>query len=522
MSNYSVIIKNGLVFDGKNNKPEKTDVGIEKDQIKKVGDLAGEAAQSVIDAEGKCVAPGFIDITSHSDTHWTIFSSPFQKSLIAQGVTTIVGGNCGVSLAPFLGEESAKEIRRWVDMSKININWRTMGEFLNEMERHGLGLNFGTFVGLNTIRRGVIGDNQRLGKMKILLKSALEEGVFGVTTNFGWAESDYFSDPDAVELFKILADYGAVSKHHLEDEGQNMLPAVSRMIGISRKSGAKMHISHFKALGKGSWESFEGAFNIIKNARDGGVKITYDFFPYTRTGSSLISLLPAWFKKYSDKEARKILSSKYNKTREELKSSLKKLTLHYDKIIVASALAGVECAGKTVEKIASDAGQSGEETILSLLLANDLRVSIFNEVISEANMEAIAKDQYSAVSSDGVGYDFSKIDLNDLPHPRSYGSFPRVMSQFVKNKKIISWENAIYKMTGLPAEIIGLKDRGSIAKGKKADIVVFNQDEIADEATYDAPYKYPKGIEAVFVNGQISVYGGKFYNNLSGEIIKRK
>ena len=522
MSHYSTIIKNGLVFDGKGNKPVKTDIGIMDDEIKKIGDLQTEAAYNIVDATGKCVTPGFIDITNHSDTHWTIFSFPRQESLVSQGVTTIIGGNCGSSLAPFLGESSAKEIGRWTDTSKININWQTTEEFLMEMDRHKLGLNFGTLVGLNTIRRSIIADKQKITKIKMLLQSSLDQGAFGLSTNFGLNDLGFFSDEEMTDIFKVLQPYGAVVKHHLEDEGQNILPAISRLIGAARNSKTRMHISHFKSLGRSSWNYFSKALEMAETARKEGVEITYDFFPYTKTGSSLFAALPPWFRKYSAEEAMFILSSLGDKRRNDLKEYLKKMTLHYDKIIVASARSDIGVPGKTIGQIGAESGRDGEEVILNLLEANDLRVSIFNEVISEFNLELIAKDRFSAVSSDGVGYDFSAKKTNDLPHPRSFGTFPRAISQLTRKKGIMPLETVIFKMTGLPAQILGIKDKGIIEKGKKADLVVFDPETIADTATYESPFTPPSGIQYVFVNGQSVISSGKTIGSLPGKVLRKQ
>ena len=522
MSHYSTIIKNGLVFDGKGNRPIKTDIGIADDEIKKIGDLQTEAAYNIVDATGRCVAPGFIDITSHSDTHWTIFSSPRQESLVSQGITTIIGGNCGSSLAPFLGESSAKEIERWTDTSKININWQTVGEFLAEMDRHKIGLNFGTLVGFNTLRRSIVSDKQKIAKIKILLKSSLDQGAFGLSTNFGLNDLEFFPDQEMADIFKVLQPYDAVVKHHLEDEGQNILPAISRLIGAARSSKTKMHISHFKSLGRSSWNYFSQALEMVETARKEGVKITYDFFPYTKTGSSLFAALPPWFRKYSPEEANLILSSAGDKRRQELKDYLKKMTLHYDKIIIASATSGLGAPGKTIRQIAEESGRDEEEVILNLLEANNLRVSIFNEVISEFNLDLIAKDRFSVVSSDGVGYDFSAKKTNDLPHPRSFGTFPRAISQLVKNKGIMPLETMISKMTGLPAHILGIKDRGTIEKDKKADLVVFDEGLMEDTATYEKPFASPSGIQYVFVNGQAVISSGKATGLLPGKALRNR
>jgi len=524
MSKYSAIIKNGIVFDGKNNPPQKADVGISGNGISHIGSLQNEHAEVVIDAAGQYVAPGFIDLTSHSDTHWTLFSAPAQESLVSQGVTTIIGGNCGSSLAPFLGEFSAKEIEKWADSSSININWQTMGEFFAEMNKHKLGVNFGTLIGFNTLRRAVIGSGQRKNAIKLLLKSSLEEGALGLSTHFGLSDLEMFSDDEIADIFKILSANASFAKHHLEDEGADLLPAVSRLIGLARSSRSRMHISHFKSVGRSSWDSFAGALNMAKNARSEGIRITYDFFPYTKTGSSLIMLLPAWFRKYSHNEAKKILADRNGDKRRELLNYLKEITLHYDRVIVASAIADFEQTGKTIKEISENSGLSPEETILELLETNDLRVSIFNEVISEENLDLLAGDNYSAVSSDGVGYGQKQSAgaSKDLPHPRSFGAFPRALDLMVKKKGLLSWESAIYKMTGLPAAILGIENRGVLEKNKKADVVVFDPLEIADQSSYENPFNYCKGVKYVFINGEAVVSAGKFTGKMPGAVIRKK
>lgn len=522
MSKYSVIIKNGAVFDGKNNKPQKVDVGIEGDQITKIGDLQKESAPNIIDARGKYVMPGFIDLTSHSDTHWTLFSAPSQESLISQGITTILGGNCGSSLAPFVDESSAKEIGRWTDPSKININWGTMDEFLEELEWRKIGVNFATLVGLNTLRKSIKKGDQKTEKVKILLKSSLEAGAFGLSTNFGMPGPDFFSYEEVTDILSVLKEHNAVAKHHLEDEGENILPSISRLIGIARNSGSKMHLSHLKAVGRKSWKDFCNAFNMINIARGEGIKISCDFFPYTKTGSSLIMLTPIWFRKLSEEESMEILSSRNNEKRDSLVSYLKEITLHYENIIIASAKHELGVVGKTIKEISASSDSEPEEIILDLLKANDLRVSIFNEVISEENNAVIAKDDFSAVASDGVGYNVTGKNLDDLPHPRSFGAFPRAIVLYAKENGIIPWETIIYKMTGLPASILGIENRGALEKGKKADIVVINPDEIADQSTYENPFKLPSGVENVFINGEAALTNGSLTGKLSGRVLRKK
>ncbi len=533
MASYDVIIKNGMVFDGKGNKPEEIDIGINGDEIKKIGDLSNEKAPETIDANGKYVCPGFIDLTNHSDTHWTLFTDPHQESLIKQGVTTIIGGSCGLSVAPIIKGDSVKNIAKWTDISKININWQTMGEFLSEIEKYKLGLNFGSFVGLNTLIDEIMGRKTGIptanetDQIKLLLESSLKDGAFGISTNFGLVQKETFGDEFIESLFKIASKKGSMAKHHLEDEGSDILPSICHLINLSRKSGCPLHISHFKTLGKSAWEFFEDALKIIRNSREEKINLTCDIFPYDRTGSGLFMLLPLWLKKMKDSEIMEIISSKENVKRKDLIDYLKSMTLHYDRIIVASSLAESGNAGKTILEISKKMEIPPEEAVLNLLKTNDLHVSIFSQVINPEHLLELAKEKYVAFSSDGAGFDSPRTGnipskYQDLPHPRSFGAFPRAFRLFVKENNILSWEEAIYKMTGLPASILGINDRGIIAKNKKADIIIFNPDEINDYSTYENPVQFSRGVEYVFLNGEKILVNNQLTGKFAGRILRKK
>jgi len=317
---------------------------------------------------------------------------------------------------------------------------------------------------------------------------------------------------------KTAEKYGAVSMHHLEDEGKNLLPAVSRLIMYLRNSENKGHIAHFKALGRSAWQDFDNALNIIETARKENLRITCDFFPYTSTGSNLSSFLPQWVLSENRNKILALLAEE--KTRQNLIEYLKGLTLHYEKIIIASTVENSASLGKNIRQISLDSGLREEEVIIDLLKSNDLRVAIFNNVILDKNIEILAGKPYSMVASDGVGYDVSYLD-NTLPHPRSFGSFPRIFSEFIRQKKLLNWENAVYKMSGLPAEILGIKKRGALAKGKYADIVIFNPNTIKDNATYDNPFQYPTGIEYVFINGTLTFAENKMTEKSNGKVLKK-
>ncbi|MDD5032614.1 MAG: amidohydrolase family protein [Candidatus Pacebacteria bacterium] len=522
---HDVIIKNGIIFDGTGAIPVRADLAIDNGKVNDVGNYKNDNAAVVIDASNLYIMPGFIDITNHSDTHWTIFSQPKQESLLRQGITTIIGGHGGVSLAPFLNSEMLDGLNRWVDTSEININWQTVKEFLESAQKIKIPLNFGTFVGHETLRASILkgevraASKKELSEMLNLLDNALKEGAFGLTTNLGIPQGQAASDEEIKSLFAMTARHKLLTSHHLENEGKNMLPSISRLINFLRTSGAKGHIAHLKAIGRSAWESFPNALNMIELASKEGVTLSCDFFPYTRTGSNLMSLLPSW----ALAEKKEIIMGLLNdeESKRHILEYLETLTLHYDRITIASASRDFSIVGKTINKISEDSGLSCGEVVLKLLETNELRVSIFNEVISPENIKDLAKKPYSMISTDGVGYEIEKIqNQKDMPHPRSFGSFPKVFDWLVKEEGILTWESAVRKMTSLPAETLGIKDRGVLRKGYWADVVVIDPQKIKGESDYNNPFKYADGTQYVFVNGSLVLAENKLAENYGGTILK--
>ncbi|OGZ30077.1 MAG: hypothetical protein A2931_03805 [Candidatus Niyogibacteria bacterium RIFCSPLOWO2_01_FULL_45_48] len=511
MPSYSAIIKNATIFDGSGDSPKKSDIGIEGDRVAKIGDLNSEHASVEIDASGLYAVPGLIDLTNHSDTHWTLFDYPSQENLLYQGVTTIIGGNCGSSLAPLTRPSDIGDLQKWADVSKANINWQSFGEFIREVENHRMAINFGSFVGHGTARRasgmdvGLAANQDDLKKILYLIHASMEEGALGISTGLGREHSQAADDEEVLSILSQVKGLSGTSVHHLADEGAGIVGAVSRIVSLSRASNSKSHISHFKVLGKKSWPKQKSALEIIERARADGLKITADFFPYTATGSDLYLLLPEWAVSGQSSDILEKLSNDNmkNKITEELRT----LTLHYEKIIIASTLKDTGVIGKSLKDIADNAGLSPEETIIELLATNDLQVSIFNEAISEENLFELSKKDYTAISSDGYGLSPGKTGSN-LTHPRSFGAFSRAFKMLVREMGILTWEEAVRKMTALPAEIAGLNNRGSLKKGFFADIAVFDPLTIGDTADYKNPSQLSRGIKWVFVNGIAALVDG--------------
>src|SRR3989338_1389884 len=489
MASYTTIIRGGTVIS--NRRSEKADVGIKGDKISFIGNLSDASADKIIDATGKHVSAGFIDITCHSDTHWTLFSDPSQESLLTQGITTILGGNCGASLAPLVKSSDISVVQRWTDINQINVNWHSLSEFFEELSRRKIGVNFATLVGHGILRRGVLGDEAR--------------------------HADVAEIASMEHLFK---ENGGFTKHHLKDEGKNILPSIVELIRMARESGTGLHLSHFKILGRGAWPFFHDAVELLDSAENEGLRISADLFPYTKTGSALYQLLPPWILEGGSKD--KILESLKNKnSRLEIKAFLKSLTLHYEKMIIASALKDSASVGKTVAELSNSSGLDPEEFIIRILEANQLACSIFNEVINIEHVSDFAKKSWVAIASDGVGYSFEKKNLFDLPHPRSFGAFPKAFEVFLKERDALRLEDLVYKMTELPASIVGLKQRGRLEKDNFADIVVFDFQNIGGPSEYGNPYLPSTGIEHVFVNGKAAVEGGKLSGTAAGRILRR-
>lgn len=524
MAHYSLLIKNGRVFDGRGNPAREVDIGIGEDRIEAMGELEKTSADRIIDAGGKYVTPGFIDVTNHSDTHWTLFTHPAQESMLRQGVTTILGGNCGASLAPLVSGEDIEGLQRWVDVREININWQTFDELASELEERAFGVNVATLVGFGTLRRGVLGvegraaNSEEIRQMKFLLERAFTDGAFGLSFHLGVGYEQAAENLEIVELLGVAALAKRFVKHHLEDEGLHLLPAISRVLTMSRGAAVRTHLSHFKALGRSAWEQFASALVMIERAQEAGLALTLDFFPYTRTGSHLLHLLPEWARVGNDAQILERLRSVDG--RRSVTEALRQLTLHYDRITIASSQRNVFSVGKTIAILAENAGVSPEEVLIELLIHNDLRVTVFNEVISPEHIQTLAAKPYAMVASDGVGHARGAASPGDLPHPRSFGAFPRALEWFTKEQPLLSWEEAIYKMTGFPALLLGIRDRGVLAPGAFADIVIFSPEELSVPATYENPYLPVKGITHVIVNGAVALEEGELPEKFSGKFLR--
>ncbi|NTV41012.1 MAG: D-aminoacylase [Candidatus Moranbacteria bacterium] len=523
---FDIIIRNGIIVDGTGGPKFKGDVVISEGKIKGVGDYHNENAYQEIDAKGKYVVPGFIDVNNHSDTYWRIFLDPTLESLLRQGVTTIIGGNCGTSLAPLANHEVIRGIQKWVDVKKISFNWLSMKEFLKEVGRKELILNFGTLVGHGTLRRGLIGDQMRdispmeMKTMKKMLTVAMKEGALGFSTGLVYTHAKLASSREIAELAEIVKKYGGVYTTHIRGEGSNLIKAVKEAIRIAGETKVKLQISHLKAMGKKNWKLMGEALSLIETASANGIDVHFDVYPYTFTGSVLYITLPDWVSEGG--RAMMLARLKNPETKKRVLKEMRENEFDYSKIIVSISAIDKTLNRKSVVELAKIQGKSVEEVIIDIMIASDGQVVTMMEVLSEKNVDKGVINPFSIISSNGSGYSLKHKETGEMVHPRNFGTFPRVLATYVRERGVVSWEEAIFKMSGLPAKKFGLSKRGILAEENFADVVIFDPETIKDLATVENPYQYSQGIEFVIVNGQIALNNGIITNQRAGQVLKRK
>ena len=520
-----MLIKNGTIIDGTKRKRYKGDIRVEGDKIKEIGKLKVQKSERVINATGRFVVPGFIDILNRSDIHFSIFTHPDLRSLLMQGITTIVGGNCGASLAPFAGTEAIYAIQKWHDVAGTNINWSTMAEFLTEVERHNLSLNFATVTGHATLRRGVVGDNfkeltgEEIKKIEYLLEQSLEEGSFGFSTGLAYSHEKVASAGEIARLAKVLKRKGGIYTTHLRQERAEITVSVNELITLARAQGIPAHIVHFKAHGKEAWGEFPKALDMVQSAKASGVQISFDIYPYIQTATVLYLLLPDWaslggrtdvLKRLRDKNMRKKIRTELQDREEEIGS-----------VTVAHGSLPQTFTGKSLGEIARNQETSPIDALFDIILASDDKVIGFIPALDEENVKIGMQSQECIIASDGAGYGIRARNQGILVHPRSFGTFPRFFGKYIRDLKLMDWETAIYKATSLPAETLGLKKRGSLKKGYFADIVVLDPKLIRDKATFKDPFQYSVGVRHVLVNGGIALRRGKFQKKRWGRVLRK-
>ena len=527
---FDYIIRNALIIDGSGQPGCKADVAVADGKIAALGVVNGEAGR-IIDGSGLILAPGFIDIHSHTDAG--LFVDPRAESKITQGVTLEVCGNCGESSAPCLDETGRAELNSWRERHGIEENWSTVGEFLSAYEKRQIGLNILTLVGHCNLRAAVVGLADRkatpeeIAKMRQLAAESMQQGAFGISTGLIYAPSCFADTDELIEITMGVQPYGGIYASHIRDERDKMVDAVNEAISIGREAGVSVEISHHKACGSSNWGLVKKTLEIIQAARDEGIDVNADQYPYTASATSLSALLPHW----AHDGGNKALLERVKHQRALLLDYLNRSSSsgefgssgEWSSVLISSVRTDKNrnCEGKSIAQIAEIRKKSGAETVLDLLEEEEAGIAMVQFAMCEEDVETVMRSPNTMIGSDSSTRAITGKFVSGKPHPRAFATFVRVLAHYVREKNIIPLEVGIRKMTGLPASKLGLKDRGTIGVGNWADIVVFDADTIKDTATYENPHQQAIGIKYVFVNGKLAVEHGKLTGELAGKIIRK-
>jgi N-acyl-D-amino-acid deacylase len=528
---YTFVIRGARVLDGAGGPEFPADVAVTGDRIAEVGTGLDTPAERTLDAGGLVLAPGFIDIHSHTDL--SIFERPLAESKLLQGVTLEVTGNCGIGAFP-VEPRNRTLLADYLTMHEgrlpeDGLAWADFASYADRVERLGLGLNVAPLVAHGALRISAMGADDRkpntgeLRHMEELLDGALRQGAWGMSTGLIYPPGSFAATDEVIALSRILARRGALYASHIRGEGDTVLESLDEAVRIGRESGARVQVSHLKALGRRNWGRGREALARLEAARRAGVDVGADQYPYTATSTSLSALVPAWAHAGGVAELLNRLADPA--LAERLRGEIGQ-TLHARggparvTICRAGSARNAHLSGKTLESIAQSWSLQPEATVVKLLLEERGTVSAVYFSLTDEDVDAIMAADWVAVGSDGRGMSATH-DADAATHPRSYGTFARVLGRYVRERSLLSLPTAVRKMTGVPAARLGLTDRGAVRPGYAADLVLFDPATIQDRADFQDPHKHPIGVEHVLVSGRPVVLHGKLSGETPGRVLRR-
>ncbi|HEY8225333.1 MAG TPA: D-aminoacylase [Pyrinomonadaceae bacterium] len=498
---YDLVITNARVIDGTGNPWFRADVAIKNGRIVRVGNIAPSEASQAIDAKGQILAPGFIDVHTHVES---IYNIPAAENFVRMGVTSLVTGNCGSSTT-------------------------NIGEFLDRIKQKPLAVNLATLIAHGSVRRSVVGLDDRaptpeeMTKMEAVVEQAMKDGAVGLSTGLIYVPGTYAKTDEIVTLAKVAARYHGLYATHMRNEGDKVADAIRESIQIGEQAGLPVEISHFKISNKKLWGQSPMTLGLVRDARARGLMVTVDQYAYTASSTSLDARLPSWLRAGGLEEGKKRLADQATRERvvKEMKDNLKNAGFKdYSFAVVASYQPDQSFNGKSILEITKQVkGKSDIKSQIDQVLAmyEAGGASMIYHSMGEPDVQRIMQEPFTMIASDsGV----RQAD-ESVPHPRGYGNNARVLGRYVRELKIMSLEDAIRKMTSLPAQTFGFRDRGMIREGFAADIVIFDENTIADRATFDKPHQFPVGITYVLVNGQLVLGNEKMTDARPGVALRR-
>lgn len=530
-----MIIAGGKVIDGTGNPFYYGDVGIRDGAIAAIGrSLAGAGTARVIDATGLVVAPGFIDTHTHSDL--MVLVEPLLEPKVRQGITTELLNQDGISVAPARRTHSAhwRQYIAGLDGNpEIEWSWESFSDYLGAVAEARPGINMASLVPQGNIRQWVLGLENRapsgreLDQMKGLIAECMEAGAFGMSIGLIYLPCVFSGKEELIEQYKVVARYDGIMVIHMRNEADYWLEAIDETLEIAERAGVGLLISHFKAVGRQNWEKMDLALERLEKARTRGIDVSFDQYPYTAGSTILAALLPPWAVEGGTEPMLARLGSRANRERikQEIISGLPPEAGGWDNLARCAGWEGIYITsvgsdrnrwveGKNLVEIGEARGQEPAEAAFDLLLEEGGTVGMIDFIASEECIRQALVSELQMVCTDG-------LLLGTRPHPRSYGSFPRVLGKYVRDEKVISLQQAVRHMTGMPAQRLGLKDRGFIREGLRADITLFDPNTVADDATYLEPRQFPTGIPYVLVNGQIVLDNGRHTDVRAGQVLRK-
>lgn len=528
---YDIVIRHGHIIDGTGSPWYAGDLAIRDGRIAAIGDLSDAHGKQEIDAAGRVVAPGFIDMLGQSEI--TILVDPHVSSKIYQGITTEITGE-GDSVAPQT-DATLASLNTDCQHYGISCNWRTFSEYFARLRKQGMGINLGTYVGATQVRRAVIGEDdvkatsEQLGKMKELVAEAMREGAMGVSSALEYPPAPYASTDELIALASVSVEHGGIYATHMRNEGNGEMDALEETARIAREAHIGVEIFHLKTSGKPNWGKMPEVVAFIDEARSEGLDIEADTYAYTAWENGLSSYLPPWA---HNGGADKLLARLEDPaTRARIRKDMETPTKEWDNewqevtgpqgILIASVnnpdLIGFE--GKTIEEVSKMWKEDPIDTIFDLVIKDKARTDVVTFGMSEPDVELALKQPWVSADNDASGASPTGILGQDHPHPRAYGTFPRILRKYVREEHLLTLPDAIRKFSALPAQREHLADRGVLKDGMWADVVVFDPAKVRDLATYENPNQLSAGMDFVLVNGVPVIADGKMTKALPGKVI---
>ena len=539
---FDIIIQSGKIVDGSGQKAYPADIGIENGRITEISTGLEAESQEIIDAEGYMVSPGFIDMHSHSD--FTLLAHPEAESKIRQGVTTELVGNCGGSPAPVPDEHFDDFMQYMIGLGGFyqkvlapeDWKWKTLAQFYENLESKGVAVNLAPLVGHSTLRSAVMGykdgppSPDELKQLKYLLEKELDLGAFGMSTGLIYHPGAFAKREELAELAKVVRSSGGIYTTHMRSEGKYLIEAIDEALYVAEKSGVSVEISHMKCEVPANWGKAGSALSRVDRARETGNQIDFDQYPYRAYQCGLLEIFPTWAKENGtgpmidalrDKALRQKVVQDMTQPPYDWDNPMDGLEWDQIRLNGFNRETNRELEGLTVARIAEHMAIPPLEAVFRLFEDERGGLSMIVFSMNEEEVIEIMQHPGGMFGSDGCAVAPYGLTGSRKVHPRFYGTYPRILGRYVREKKVLTLEQAINKMTALPARKLQLKNRGLLNKGYQADIVVFDENQITDTATFENPHQYPKGIHHVLVNGQRVIANGEHTGRLPGKVLRR-